>query len=197
MATTTLNKTVCMILLFIGSFLLVSYSQFSYQFYQRIREGNRLGFNVTNSERKGIYKCSPLKNEPQLNEIVGFFLPRIDWIQARKYLHSDQILIKHIGAVPGEYLFTVKNGIYACKDQFFSSHCRELGRCLPFDHKNRQLSCYAWKGYPIPKNYYYLQATHDPYSLDSRYFGLIPLSNMKYITTWLFDFNFIPFWSMA
>ncbi len=175
----------------IAGLLLIPCVNLTYQIYEWLKQGNRLGINVTDSERLGFYRCSPLLAKPKLNEMIGFVLPSIQWIRKRHYLHDDQLLIKHVGAVPGEYLFTQKNKIYACKNKNYSADCRMLGECLLSDHKGRSLACAKWQAYQIPENNYYLKATRDPYSLDSRYFGLIPLSNIKYRAFWLFPFPFI------
>lgn len=184
-------KTAFILLLVIGSSLFISNLKSIYQHYEWFKQGNRIGINVTDSERPGFYQCSPINSEIQLNEIVGFVLPAIHWVRTRDYLYPDQLLIKHIGAVPGEYLFTKENKIYACHTKNATSDCRLLGECLSSDHKNRPLTCYQWQAYQIPKNNYYLMATRDKYSLDSRYFGLIPLANIRYKASWLFNFYFM------
>lgn len=139
-----------------------------------------VGINTTPSEVEGLYVYSPLPQTLQLGDFVMFTPPAVNWIDKRDYFTSDDHLIKRIGAVPGEYLFTQNRTIFACNTDQFGAYCRTLGTCLEHDPKGRPVYCQHWHFYKIPKDEYYLMSQRVSESLDSRYFGLVSKRNIQH-----------------
>lgn len=146
---------------------------------------------TSQSEISGIYLLKPLPDKIQKNDLIVFYLPHLSWLQERHYVRPQTELIKHVGAVPGEYLFTRGQMIYSCSTNKLNDGCHVLGECLKKDSKGRPLSCQQWNADRIPENNYYMQSIRDSKSLDSRYYGLIPLSVIRYQASLLVNLNFL------
>lgn len=173
-----------LILTLLGSiFAIVSYKWFE--------KGLKLGINLTDSEIPGIYLCNKVKNKDliPLNSMVSFNLPQLKWLENRHYVNPNDLLIKHIGAIPGEYLFTKNKAILACSQNKVDGKCRTLGNCLTHDSHHYSIHCQQWNGYKVPSSYYYMQSIRSPLSFDSRYFGLIHASNIKHSVALLWGIN--------
>lgn len=149
----------------------------------------RLGINTTNSEIRGLYACLMLPSMIKHNDMIAFELPNINWLQNANYLLPHHKLIKHVGALPGAYLFTRNRTIYSCENATFGLHCKKLGKCLPVDSKGKKIPCQHWEAYRIPENNFYMQSSRQRNALDSRYLGLISRTEMKYQVFLLWGFD--------
>lgn len=81
-------------------------------------------------------------------------------------------LIKKIAALPGDHLITDEHGLIVNGWRFQNS------KPLPQDGKGRPMQPATFNGI-VPDGYTWLVSTHSAKSYDSRYFGLVPLSNIK------------------
>lgn len=151
----------------------------------------KLGINNSQSEIPGIYALKPLHEKIKKHDLVAFDSPNIPWIKKNNYLLRNSEFIKHVGAIPGEYLFTRFKTVYSCPTKKFNSSCHALGTCLTHDSQGNKIPCQQWNVDRIPENQYYMQSIRDLRSLDSRYLGLIPLSLMRYHAYLLVSFNFL------
>lgn len=142
------------------------------------------GVNQTNSQTPGIYIyypiLFPLKQGDLIDCYVDFSDKLLYWIKNRNYINNKQKLLKNIGAVPGEYLYTFYPNIYACKNKIFNKNCRFLSACIKTDKNNLPMFCKNWTQYKIPANYFYVYSNKSKNSLDSRYFGLVNIKNIKH-----------------
>lgn len=141
-----------------------------------------IGFNTSLSAPRGLYRLTPVQDSLKRGELVGLQAPLKSYRQ-RHYIPENGFLIKHIGAIPGEYLFTEQYQQYACQTDHFdrlSDSCRFLGSCLRFDSQGRKMHCQSWFGKLIPQDYYYVMSNRVPNSFDSRYFGLVSQSEIPY-----------------
>ena len=142
------------------------------------------GINQTNSQPPGIYIYYPIISLLKNGDLVDCYLDFSDkllfWLKNRNYINNNKKLLKKIGAVPGDYLYTFYPNIYICKDKFFNKNCKILSKCLNKDKNNLPVFCKIWNAYKIPDNFFYLYSNRDQNSLDSRYFGLVNIKNIKH-----------------
>lgn len=148
-------------------------------FYKQIVSNYGLGINFSKSEQPGIYIRWPITRPLKINDLVSFALTESQSKTNNYHFNRELLLIKHIGAIPGDWLFTLSNSVYACSKNNFSQTCKFLGQCLKFNSNNTPLTCQQWDKYKIPVNKYYLQSNRIKNSFDSRYFGLIDIKNIK------------------
>ena len=81
-----------------------------------------------------------------------------------KGLKENNILIKEVACIPGDFLTKDDEGVIFCEQT-------RLGKALKIDSKGNALPIFDFSG-PIPKGSYFMMGTN-PRSFDSRYFGLI------------------------
>lgn len=156
--------------------------------------GQHLGFgiNLSQSQVPGLYMYFPLPRMPRKGEFVDCdrnFLRSIGWLKERDYLKDNEVLLKNIGAVPGDWLFSVYHSIYVCKKNQFTQKCKFLGKCLKKDSYGRAMFCQNWQAVKIPENYFYLQSNRISKSFDSRYFGLVNINNLHHKIKMLMKFD--------
>ncbi len=165
---------------------------FSWISLEKIGKSTGLAINRTESQSPGIYVYFPIKNVLQQEDLVDFSLdlsiPSLKWIRSRHYINNNQQLLKNIGAIPGDWLFTKHSTIYRCSANNFSKNCVFLGSCLQHDNNGKILFCQNWNGFKIKSNYFYLKSDRVLNSLDSRYFGLVQLKNIHHKAKIILDF---------
>jgi len=79
-------------------------------------------------------------------------------------LKENNVLIKEVGCIPGDYLSKDAEGVFFCQQT-------RLGKALTKDSKGNVLPVFDFNG-SIPEGRYFMVGTN-PRSFDSRYFGLI------------------------
>lgn len=82
----------------------------------------------------------------------------------RQGLRENNVLIKKVGCIPGDFLTKNDDGVFFCRQT-------RLGKALTTDSKGNVLPVFDFNG-PVPKGSYFMIGTN-PRSFDSRYFGLI------------------------
>ena len=157
--------------------------------------GKQIGFgiNVTGSQIPGIYVYSSANGLLKKGELVDcnldFSNPSLQWIKSRNYVSGNKKLLKNIGAIPGEWLFTAYPNIYVCAKNRLTKNCKILGGCIKKDKTGLPVFCQNWHGVRIPKNYFYLQSNRIFNSFDSRYFGLVYIKNIHHKVKIILDLS--------
>ena len=129
-----------------------------------------LSINVTQSLPPGLYWLSPSR-QPARGSLVAFPLPASvrELVTARRYLPPSVLLLKRVVAVAGDAVCIAgsrysANGIHLDAIAAADQAGRPLPRPFPF--------CGV-----VPPGVVFV-AGHGPSSLDSRYFGPVPLSTL-------------------
>lgn len=124
--------------------------------------------NLSNSEPWGIYRLSPFDGHFIRGELVIMEVP----VQARPYVYGrgwlpeGGLLLKSIGAVPGDQVMIASDGILI--NQQYS------GPVYNQDSQGKPLP--ELRGsFRIQPGYFLPLATAIPNSFDGRYFGPVPL----------------------
>lgn len=146
----------------------------------------KLGVNLSDSAVHGIYQLKDLPKRIRLGDQVSLQPPYRPWMESRHYWKQNQLLIKTVAGLPGEYLTTRDHDIVIC--DAVATACRNLGRCLDQDSAGRSIPCMEWHHKIIPYGYYYVSSQRVPDALDSRYFGLIPIENLNHQVRLLWGF---------
>ena len=142
--------------------------------------GYGIGFNPTESEPLGFYYTTPTKNKNfKIGDMVAFRLPKNNIAHKDEVVDQYTYLIKKIGALSGQYLFTRNKEIFVCNHGSYSNSCKSLGICLHASVHGHELACQNWQGYKLNKNQLYMSSQRVKDSYDSRYFGLINKSDVK------------------
>lgn len=136
-----------------------------------------LSVNVTPSVPLGFYllqETGPNATH-ELGTLVSFSYKAPEWTANRPgYPKTGANFMKYVGAVPGEYLFTDKGAVYACRTSHLDVEmCRPLGTLRATDKKGRAFPQPHWLGERIPDNYLFMSATRIETSYDSRQYGLV------------------------
>lgn len=145
----------------------------------------RLYYNNTQSMPIGWYlsKRSELNAINPKQEDILTYRPLIPyWAENIIPWSSKSTFIKKVGAIPGEYLYSRPEGIYACPVKIAFPEqdplrCRFLGAVISKTQKGDPIPLQElprWEAYRIPEGYYYMYSDRVPNSFDSRYQGLIP-----------------------
>lgn len=126
-----------------------------------------LTFNTTPSLPRGVYRLRP-GERPQRGDVVAFPIPQAvaSLIESRRYLPGSFSLLKRLVALPGDRV-CLDGGRYVVNDAVVSEVVRvdSLGRPLP--------AAFPFCG-SVPAGFGFV-ATPAPTSLDSRFFGPLPL----------------------
>lgn len=166
---------------------------FSWLFFKKIGEQIGFGFNRTASQLPGIYVYFPVNYPLKMGELVdcdlSFLQYSLKWIKRRVYWDENKKLLKNIGAVPGDWLFSVSSSIYRCNKPYVTKNCTFLGACMQKDKNGLPLFCQSWQGKKIPNNYFYLQSNRVVNSFDSRYFGLVPIKSIHHRVRIILDLS--------
>lgn len=147
-----------------------------------------LVYNTTESLPPGFYVVDTTRL-PLLTEIAVTYPPQSDasgnlyqhpTLRALLSRHSYKLL-KPVGAVAGAYLHTRDSYVWSCPDAGpINGRCRLLGVALQSDARGRPLEAWRYNGDRLPYGQVYLgQLDMHPRSLDSRYFGPVPVARLK------------------
>lgn len=162
----------------------ITFWVFSWLLLLKIGEYRGVGFNNTASQTKGLYVYYPIDFPLRRGDLVDCDLDlsqySLEWIKQRHYLSENKKLLKNIGAIPGDWLFTVYPNIYVCEKNHFTKDCIILGSCMRKDKNGLPLFCQIWCGKKIPDHYFYLKSNRVFNSFDSRYFGLVHIKNIHH-----------------
>jgi conjugative transfer signal peptidase TraF len=129
-----------------------------------------LSINVTQSLPPGLYWLSPTR-QPARGSLVAFPPPASvrELVTARRYLPPSVLLLKRVVAVAGDVVCIAGNR--------YSANGIPLDVIAAADHAGRPLP----RPFPfcgvVPPGVVFV-AGHGPSSLDSRYFGPVPLSTL-------------------
>lgn len=121
------------------------------------------------SERPGVFP---------VGTAIAYY-PRIPgWAEGRYPWREDRLLIKRIGAGPGDVLHTVGMTDYRCPNRSAAAHperaCQRLGTKLSRDSDGRPIpDVPRWDRFRLPEGRYYMYGDGLEHSFDSRYQGLI------------------------
>lgn len=91
------------------------------------------------------------------------------WVAARGYFQPGEIICKFVLGVPGDEVRAHGPALEICHD----GSCASAGTVMPADRQGRPSQSAFTGTTVIPAGKYYMGATHNPRSFDSRYLGLI------------------------
>lgn len=130
--------------------------------------GSLFLWNVSPSLPRGLYRIDP-GGVLSRGSIVAFEPPSLvaAIIVERGYLPQDALLLKTVVAMPGDHV---------CMGEAFAVNGRLIGPVPTSDSSGRPLEPYRFCG-AVPPGCAFA-ATPAPHSLDSRYFGPLPLHSM-------------------
>lgn len=133
---------------------------------------NRIIFiNVSPSLPRGLYMAIP-GDTYRVGDIVAY-TPTPDvtaFCLEREYMEKEETFVKEIGAMP--------NTLYRIgKDLTFTINGKPAGVVIPTDAKNRDMPIKI--GYHRVPEGEFLPYTQAQRSLDGRYTGTVPISNIK------------------
>jgi len=166
-------------LVFGVSFLVISFLVLS-QYYS-------FGFSNTPSMDTFFFlneKYTAIRPEVKDGKAVVFRAPKRFYAWKKYYeangLHYPKklMLVKYVGCVSGQILNTVNRKDY-CNGKFIDE-IPKYAVLIPTPHMKIK-GFPVWHNYKIPAGYFFA-ASPDKYGLDSRYFGLIKDSIVKYNT---------------
>jgi conjugative transfer signal peptidase TraF len=122
--------------------------------------------NLSPSMPEGIYKLIPYDEHLKVGDIVIFEVPKKarPYVYGREWLPKGWLLMKKVGALPGDKIFITKDAINI-NDQY-------VGPVFKKDHEGKPLP--KLRGVlNIPENNFLPIATYIQNSFDGRYFGPI------------------------
>jgi conjugative transfer signal peptidase TraF len=133
----------------------------------------RLMWNGTSSVPKGLYLRRPAAKVTVGATVVLPIPPLMrPLIAERHYLPASYDLMKRVVALPGDVV---------CLDgRDYRVNGRRIAHIQAVDSRRRLLPVYDFCG-PVPQGQAFV-ATAAPLSLDSRYFGPVPLSTLTVVT---------------
>lgn len=140
-----------------------------------------LAINTTKSMPVGLYlkNNSFSKNEIKIGTQVSVFgVQDPNWAKGRGYQGYKQRLLKIVKGLPGQWIVPHESSLYICDSSVFNDRCAAAGKILTEDSKGLQLKVAFNSPTEIPLNFFYAYAEH-PNSYDSRYFGLVALTNIE------------------
>lgn len=141
-----------------------------------------LRVNISESLPTGLYLLEA-NRLPQRGELTIARLSESDIADkvVRDLVKRRPPLLKPVGAVAGDFLTTTETRIYRCPhSRLPDTQCVVLGTGQRFDSLGRTLPTAQFQQTKIPQGMVYLgdMRVH-PKSLDSRYFGLVPIEKMQ------------------
>lgn len=130
----------------------------------------RLVWNLTESAPTGLYRISDARGLRR-GDLVVLVPPETlrSWLDSRRYLDTGALLLKPVEALPGSRVCRSDGGITVNGEWRAHARARDRqGRSLP-----------RWRGCHIVARdeLFLLNAEHSG-SLDGRYFGAVPRSNV-------------------
>ena len=132
-----------------------------------------LSWNVTPSLPVGLYWHHHTNGAIQYDDKVCFHYNAPAWAAERDYLPQGVLVCKRVKGMPGDSLIRDGNHLQVCR----AVGCESLGEILTTDREGRPAVA-AVLPETIPTGYVYLGTTDVPNSFDSRYLGLIAISDI-------------------
>ncbi|MBO1325598.1 S26 family signal peptidase [Acetobacter sp. TBRC 12305] len=127
-------------------------------------------WNVTASVPMGLYRLHP-ERLPHVGDLVALRLPEgdADRLARGDYLPRGVPLLKPVAAIGGQTV--CRTGSHIVVDGL------GVGEALTTDHRGRPLP--VWQGcHRLDAREIFVMNTHEPRSLDGRYFGPLPVSSV-------------------
>lgn len=142
--------------------------------------GTRFIYNVSPSLPKGLYFITAFHGEPAHHDLVVFDIPEAaaPYLIGRGWLRAGDLLIKEIGALPGD--------LVGITDAHFSINGQVMGPVFEADRNGQPLPRLRGR-FEIAPGELFAVALAAPESFDSRYFGPIATSKIK--------FRAVPVWT--
>jgi conjugative transfer signal peptidase TraF len=132
-----------------------------------------LTYNHTESVPVGWYLMLPVKNLKD-GDIVGF--DPADDIKnlavERGWLNENDVMLKKIGALEGES-YEIRT------DHQFYANEKYIGQVVDYDGKQRPMPRIEQGKHSVEKDHFLPVAEH-PSSFDGRYYGTIPIKNIRF-----------------
>lgn len=125
----------------------------------------------------GIYWAKPVSREIQRGDLVCFRYLVPSWARGREYLPPGGKACKAVLGLPGDHVVRKGDVLSICRTEV---DCAEVGRLVAADRQGRSLPRDIFPARSaIPPGHLYLGAFVHERSLDSRYLGFIPVSNLE------------------
>jgi type IV secretory pathway protease TraF len=138
----------------------------------------RIVFNHTPSAPLGFYLLDKAASVPSAaGPMVGYRYVAPDWaLKYQRTIPDGSLFLKVVGAVPGEYLQSEGDKVYACPDSVRDESCRLLSVRQRVDKQGAPLPIADYAMTRIPAGMYWLASgkVEERWAFDSRYLGLIP-----------------------
>lgn len=154
-------------------------------------------YNHTPSMKLGFYLADTSKTDHiGRGTTVAFKYEPPYWAVERKYANPGTQLLKHVGAIPGDYISYVDERVYRCNGvqqdvDSIEKNCKLLGIRKEADSAGRTIKDeWLMQGLnnKVPKKAYYMVSNNHENSFDSRYMGWIPerviIGKIEPIWTW-------------
>lgn len=124
--------------------------------------------NLSDSEPWGIYRLTPFDGHLFIGELVIMEVPvpARPYVYGRGWLPEDGLLLKSIGAMPGDQVMIASDGI-RINQQYFGPVFKQDSQGKPLPELRGS--------FRIQPGYFLPLATAIPNSFDGRYFGPVPL----------------------
>jgi conjugative transfer signal peptidase TraF len=137
-----------------------------------LMEHYRLHFNWTPSAPIGFYRETPTTLDRD-RYVIADLPPNVAQLAlARGYAQPTRPVLKHLAALPGDRVVVGPQGISINGSLWPNS------KPLPFDHAGRPLTHWPFGVYPVGRTQMWL-ISDSPRGFDSRYFGPVPISQIK------------------
>lgn len=139
-------------------------------------------YNRTASLPLGFYLIIP-NHDYQPGDIVAFrCLANMEELaHSRGWLKQDELMLKKIGGVGGNQYEIRENDEFWVRGKY-------IGPVAQVDHEGRQMPSIG-KGDFLIDDGYFLPVAENPRSFDGRYYGEVPIENIKYRLLPLINWN--------
>jgi conjugative transfer signal peptidase TraF len=137
--------------------------------------------NLSGSMPIGFWRVATLGRAPERGQVVSICLPPAEatFALARGYIGGGECalnaapLLKPVVAVAGDLVDISPFGIVVNGQEIEGTALR------PADSAGRTLSAVQTGTYLVAPGSIWLASAHDPRSFDSRYFGAVPIANVR------------------
>jgi conjugative transfer signal peptidase TraF len=133
--------------------------------------GKPYWINITESEPLGLYRMKKLERPPRRGEMVFLTVPETyhQYVYGRKWLPAGIPLLKHVGAVPGDF-FCSQDSSFAINGTVTGPVYRTDETGLPLPHLEGCQQIIEGQFLPV--------AVHIKRSFDGRYMGPVPVTRI-------------------
>jgi conjugative transfer signal peptidase TraF len=141
-----------------------------------------LRINLSESVPRGLWREYTLKHAPATGMVVALCPPDkaiFEMARERQYLSQGwcgshlEVLFKPVAAVAGDVVDVTDDGICV------NGKALPRSAALAKDGAGRPLTAMPRGNYVVPSGYVWLLSSYSPRSFDSRYFGPLPLSDIR------------------